>query len=58
MIPAGAAIGVIYWYFWGCNESCPIKANWHTNLIYGGFMGGFLGNIVSDFKNKKNNTNT
>ncbi len=54
MIPIGASLGLIYWYFWGCEQGCAIRANWHTNLVYGGLMGGLLGNIISDIKRPKN----
>ncbi len=35
----GAIGGWIYWYEWGCIESCPIKSNPLHSSLYGALMG-------------------
>lgn len=58
-IIAGIMIGLLagysYWYYIGCySGTCPITSNWHISSVYGGVMGGLLGNITGDFFKKKN----
>lgn len=37
---AGALLGLAYWRFVGCRSgSCPITANWHTSVLFGGLVG-------------------
>lgn len=39
-ISAGAMLGFAYWRFVGCRSgSCPITANWHTSVLFGGLIG-------------------
>jgi len=53
-ILVGALAGYSYWYYVGCySGTCPITSNWHISSVYGGFMGGLLGNITGDFFKKK-----
>lgn len=41
-IITGAILGWLYWYEWGCVETCPIKSNPVYSSIYGAFMGMLL----------------
>jgi hypothetical protein len=41
----GALAGWVYWYLWGCSESCPIKSNPLHSSLYGAVMGILLVNI-------------
>ena len=51
----GAAGGYLYWYFVGCvSGSCAITSSPVNSTLYGGLMGGLLGNVFST--PKKNNT--
>jgi hypothetical protein len=37
---AGALAGFAYWRFVGCTSgSCPLTANWHTSVLFGGLIG-------------------
>ena len=36
----GAGLGFAYWRFIGCTSgSCPLTANWHTSVLFGGLIG-------------------
>ena len=51
----GAAGGYLYWYFVGCvSGSCAITSSPVNSTLYGGLMGGLLGNVFST--PKKDNT--
>jgi Family of unknown function (DUF6132) len=61
-IVIGAAGGYLYWYFVGCvSGSCAITSSPVNSTLYGGLMGGLLGNVFSTPKKdntiKKNETN-
>lgn len=43
MLLLGALVGYGYWYFWGCENGCPIKSVWYKMMAYGGFMGWVVG---------------
>jgi len=49
----GALGGYIYFYFWGCENGCPIKSNPWKMMIYGALMGGLLFNMLQDFIEKR-----
>jgi len=58
----GAAGGYLYWYYVGCvSGSCAITSSPVNSTLYGGLMGGLLGNVFSTPKKdniiKKNDTN-
>ena len=58
----GAAGGYLYWYFVGCvSGSCAITSSPVNSTLYGGLMGGLLGNVFSTPKkespSKKNESN-
>ncbi len=36
---AGAILGYAYYYFWGCNEGCPLRSTWYVTTLYGAAMG-------------------
>jgi len=58
-IVIGAAGGYLYWYFVGCvSGSCAITSSPVNSTLYGGLMGGLLGNVFSTPKNGLGNTNT
>jgi hypothetical protein len=51
----GMVGGFIYWKYVGCaTGTCPITSSWKIMIIYGGVIGGLLGNLVQDIitKNK------
>lgn len=51
----GAAGGYLYWYFVGCvSGSCAITSSPVNSTLYGGLMGGLLGNVF--VTPKKDNT--
>ena len=61
-IVIGAAGGYLYWYFVGCvSGSCAITSSPVNSTLYGGLMGGLLGNVFSTPKKdntiEKNETN-
>lgn len=41
----GLVAGLGYWYFWGCNEGCPIRSNPWSSMAYGALLGATLLNI-------------
>ena len=38
----GAAAGYLYYYFWGCNGTCPITSSPVKTVIFGSVIGGLL----------------
>jgi hypothetical protein len=51
---AGLATGFLYWKFIGCESgACPIKSNMSMMTLYGGLVGGLLGNVLKGFSKKK-----
>jgi len=47
----GAVAGYAYYYFIGCESgTCAITSKPLNSSLYGALMGGFLGDIVKDFK--------
>ncbi len=38
-IVGGGLLGFAYYYFWGCQGSCPITSNWLTTTLVGGAFG-------------------
>jgi hypothetical protein len=51
---AGLAAGFLYWKFIGCESgTCPIKSNMSMMTLYGGLIGGLLGNVLQSFSKKK-----
>jgi hypothetical protein len=58
-IVIGAAGGYLYWYYVGCvSGSCAITSSPVNSTLYGGLMGGLLGNVFSTPKRGLGNTNT
>jgi len=50
----GMTGGFLYWKFVGCaSGTCPIKSNIYFMTIYGGLIGGLLGNVFQGFNRKK-----
>lgn len=50
----GSLSGIGYWYFIGCaTGTCAITSNWYTSAIYGTIMGFLIGQIITDYKKKK-----
>jgi len=50
----GMAGGFLYWKFFGCADgTCAIKSNVWLMTVYGGLIGGLLGNVFQGFKKKK-----
>ena len=46
--------GFLYWKFVGCaSGTCPIKSNMMLMTVYGGLIGGLLGNVFQGFNRKK-----
>lgn len=50
---AGLIGGYVYWHFWGCTDGCPIRSNASLMTVYGGLIGGLLGNVFQGFGKKK-----
>ncbi len=48
--------GYIYWNYWGCTDGCPIRSNASMMTVYGGLIGGLLGNVFQGFGKKKGKT--
>ncbi len=48
----GLAGGYVYWHYWGCTDGCPIRSNASLMTVYGGLIGGLLGNVVQGFGKK------
>ncbi|MCX6158705.1 MAG: DUF6132 family protein [Ignavibacteriae bacterium] len=49
----GMVGGYLYWQYVGCaSGTCPITSSWKIMLIYGGAIGGLLGNMVQDIIRK------
>ena len=58
-IVIGAAGGYLYWYFVGCvSGSCAITSSPVNSTLYGGLMGGLLGNVFSTPKKGMGNTHS
>jgi len=56
-IVIGAAGGYLYWYFVGCvSGSCAITSSPVNSTLYGGLMGGLLGNVFSTPKRDTGNS--
>lgn len=51
---AGMAGGFLYWEYIGCaTGTCPLTSSWKIMLIYGGVIGGLLGNMIQDIIRKR-----
>lgn len=54
-IMPGIITGYLYWKLVGCTSgTCPITANWHTMVLFGGLIGYFLGDSLDDLLLKRN----
>jgi|YNPMSStandDraft_2_1061718.scaffolds.fasta_scaffold00056_29 hypothetical protein len=42
----GSLLGWLYWYYWGCTESCPIRSNPLHSSLYGALLGVLFMNII------------
>jgi membrane associated rhomboid family serine protease len=49
----GVVVGLVYWNWWGCTDSCPLWSKAHWMALRGGVMGLCLGIIFTGFKRKK-----
>lgn len=50
----GLVAGFLYWKFVGCESgTCAIKSNPYLMTLYGGLMGGLIGNMIQGFFHKK-----
>ncbi len=57
LIIPGIIAGYFYWKYVGCTSgTCPITSNWHSMVLFGGFIGYFVGDSIDDFINKRKNT--
>ena len=46
--------GYIYWRTVGCiSGTCPIFSRWYLTMIYGGFMGYLIGDIIKGYMLKR-----
>jgi phage shock protein E len=51
MVFVGLAAGYLYWHYIGClSGTCVITSSPVNSTIYGGIMGGLLGNIFQSDK--------
>ncbi len=53
-IAAGAIAGYAYYYYVGCNGSCPISGNPFVSTVYGAFAGFLFVDRKAIFKKNKN----
>jgi len=54
LIIPGIIAGYLYWKYVGClSGTCPITANWHSMVVFGGLIGYFLGDSVDDIIRKR-----
>jgi hypothetical protein len=44
----GSLAGYAYYYFFGCNGSCPLKSTWYIPTLYGAAVG-----LIAAFPMKK-----
>jgi len=49
----GATSGYLYYYYVGCNGSCPISGNPYVSTVYGAFAGFIFIDWKSIFKKKE-----
>lgn len=42
-IVLGGLAGYLYYYFIGCDGTCPISSNPYRSILYGSVMGTLLG---------------
>jgi len=50
----GIVAGFLYWKLVGCADgTCAIKSNPYLMTLYGGLMGGLIGNVIQGFTKKK-----
>jgi len=55
-IPLGALGGYLYWNYVGClSGACALKSNLGYMLLFGGLMGFFLGDWISELREKRKN---
>jgi hypothetical protein len=55
-VAAGAIAGYAYYYYIGCNGTCPISGNPYVSTAYGAFAGFLFIDWKQIFnKNKKDN---
>jgi len=54
LIIPGIIAGFLYWKYVGClSGTCPLTSNWHSTILFGGFIGYFLGDSVDDILKKR-----
>ncbi len=49
----GVVGGVLYWHFFGCTDSCPIRSNPYLMGFTGALFGYSVTGIITDFLTKK-----
>ncbi|PLX23353.1 MAG: hypothetical protein C0597_01205 [Marinilabiliales bacterium] len=54
LIIPGLIAGFLYWKYVGCVScTCPLTSNWHTTVLFGGFIVYFLGDSADDMIKKR-----
>ena len=54
LIIPGLLAGFLYWKYVGCvSGTCPLTSNWHTTVLFGGFIGYCLGDSADDMIKKR-----
>ena len=53
---AGAALGFSYYYFIGCNGSCPLSGNPYISTLYGAGLGLLWAFPLNSKKENNNET--
>lgn len=56
-VAAGAVLGFSYYYFIGCNGSCPLSGNPYISTIYGAGL-GLLWALPLNSKKENNEANS
>ena len=54
-ILGGAALGYLYYYFFGCDGSCAITSRPYRSMIYVAVIGGLVA-AITEKENKECNT--
>lgn len=54
-ILGGAALGYLYYYFFGCDGSCAITSSPYRSMIYVAVIGGLVA-AITEKENKECNT--
>ena len=52
-VAAGALLGYLFYYFYGCNGTCLISSNPWNSTLYGAFVGLLMSRSLFTKKNQQ-----